>query len=111
MQVTDILGDAGATETLTPGDTVTGISASVYKLASGFMEGRQAIGALITCEGNSANITFDGTDPSAAAATNVGHSFDAGDSYVLRGVQNVLNFKCIDRASGSASKIKVTTYF
>lgn len=111
MQVTDILGDAGATETITPGDVVKGITKAIYEPTSGLFKGRQAIGALITCEDSSANITFDGTAPTAAAGTNVGHSFDAGDSYVIRGTQNVINFQCIDRASGSASKIKVTTYF
>lgn len=111
MLVREILGDAGATENITPGDTATGITASKRCPTSGLYKGMTAAGALITCESNSVNFTFDGTDPTAAAGTNVGHSLGDSDSIVIRGQTNVANFKCIDRVSGSAATVKVTTLF
>lgn len=110
MIVTDILGDAGVGETLAPADTATGITATIYKQIIHGAE-MSAIGALLTCEAETVNITFDGTAPTAAAGTNVGHAFSAGESYVIRSGPNVRNFKCIDRVSGSAGKVKVTPFF
>jgi hypothetical protein len=110
MIVTDILGDAGAIEDITPGNTSTGIAATVYRQA---IHGavKLATGALVTCEDETANIAFDGTAVTAAAGTNYGHAFAAGESYVLRGINNVKNFRCIDRVASSASTIKVTPFF
>jgi hypothetical protein len=110
MQVTDILGDAGAPETITPGDTATGITDTIYRQTIHGAE-KLAIGALLTCEDETVNMTFDGTAPTAAAGTNVGHAFSAGESYVLRGTNNVKNWKCIDRVSLSAGSVKVTPFF
>lgn len=111
MIVTDILGDAGAVESIAPGDTATGISASNYATANIHGVEKLATGALLTCEDQTVNITFDGTAPTAAAGTNVGHAFAAGESYVIRGIHNVKNFKCIDRVSGSTGTVKVTVFF
>jgi hypothetical protein len=110
MIVTDILGDAGAIENITPGDTATGI-ASNKVVATIHGAEKQAIGALITCEDNTVHITFDGTAPTATAGTNVGHPLSAGDSYVIRSGPNVRNFQCIDAVSGSAGTVKVTVFF
>lgn len=110
MIVTDLLGDAGTPETITPGDTATGISATIYNQTIHGVK-KLAIGALLTCEDNTAKITFDGTAPTATAGTDVGHEFASGESYVIRGTENVKNFLCIDNVSGSASKIQVTPFF
>ncbi len=110
MIVTDILGDAGGIENIAPGDVVTGITSTLYQKVVHGVE-MSAIGALITCEDETVHITFDGTPPTAAAGTNIGHALSAGDSYVLRSGPNVRNFQCIDAVSGSAGTIKVTVFF
>jgi hypothetical protein len=110
MIVTDMLGDAGQYENITPGDVVTGITASLLN-ASIHGSTQQAIGALITCEDQTVHFTIDGTAPTAIAGTNVGHALAAGDSYVIRGISNLRNFKCIDAVSASAGTVKVTVFF
>ena len=110
MQVTDILGDAGAYEAITPGDTAAGIdkdnlNADVHGAT------KQAIGALITGEDETVNFTLHGTTPTAAAGTDVGHALAAGESYVIRGISNLRNFQCIDLVSGSAGTVKATIFF
>lgn len=105
------MASPGAHETLTPGDTATGITAAIIKPTSDSFSGIYAIGALITVESNTINFCIDGSTPSAAAGTNLGHKMDAGQSYYVEDQRGVANFKCIDRVSGSASKVKVTTFF
>lgn len=102
----------GAHETLTPGDTATGITAAIIQpTASDMFKNIHAQGALITVESNTINFCIDGTTPTAAAGTNAGHQMDAGQSYMIESPYGVAKFKCIDRISGSASKVKVTTFF
>jgi hypothetical protein len=110
MQVTDILGDAGAPEAIAPGDTATGITETI-RVQEIHGATKEAIGALLTCEDETVNITFDGTAPTALAGTNVGHAFSAGESYVVRGTHNVKNFQCIDRVSTATGTVKVTPFF
>ena len=110
MQVTDILGDAGAYEAVAPADVATGITPTNLN-ASIYGATKQAIGALITGEGETVNFTLNGTAPTAAAGTNVGHALAAGESYVIRGISNLRNFKCIDRVSGSTGTVKATIFF
>lgn len=108
--VTDILGDAGAYEAIAPADTATGIDPSNYQAVIHGVE-KSAIGALLTCENETVNISFDGTDPTATSGTNVGHKFSAGESYVIRSGPNVRNFRCIDAVSGTTGTVKVTVFF
>ena len=93
-------------ETIAPGDTATGISAAVKTY-----NGKRAIAALITNESNDANYCIDGSTPTAAAGTNVGHQLFGGASIVLYGYDAISQFKSIDRVSGSLSKQKITCYF
>ncbi len=105
---------AGAYETLTPGDapTTTGkITAVIREPTSGEFNKRNAIAALITVESNTINFTIDGTAPTATSGTNAGHKVTSGQSYVIEGAGNVTAFMCIDAVSGSASSVKVTTFF
>lgn len=106
-----MLGDAGEVDTIAPGDTATGITPSKYATTDIHGVKKLATGALLTCEDQTVNITFDGTAPTAAAGTNVGHAFAAGESYVIRGIHNVKNFQCIDRVSGTTGTVKVTLFF
>ena len=105
------MASPGAHETLTPGNTATGITSTVILPTSGDFIAIHAIGALITVESNSINFCIDGSTPTAAAGTNVGHQMNAGQSYYIEDQRGVVKFKCIDRVSGSASKVKVTTFF
>lgn len=111
MQYMEILGDPGTTETITPGNTATGITKLIRAPASGLYQGLEAKAARITCEANTINFTEDGTAPTAAAGTNVGHALTANSEYTIRGVSNVRNFLCIDRVAGNVGVIKVTCFF
>ena len=111
MIVTEILGDGATYEKITPGDTATGFASAVLSPTSGLYKGMTAKGALITCQGNTQQFTFNGTAPTAAAGTDYGHPIDAGQSYTIRGANNVRNFRTIDRVSGSAGSIKGTLLF
>ena len=105
------VGEAGGYENLTPGDVVTSVTSTVRVPTSGTFAGIPAWGLLVAVEDNDINFTFDGTDPTAAAGTNIGFQAGNGDSFFLYGISNVKNFKCIDRVSGSAAVVKVTPYF
>jgi len=107
----EIIGDAGAYETITPGDTATGITKSVRQPTTGAYAGLSAVAALITVEANTVTVAFDGSTPTNAAGTNLGHKLAATDSLFLRGVKAVQNFKCVDTVSLSAGVVKVTLYF
>lgn len=110
MIVTDILGDAGGYEKIAPGNAATGIAPAQYQKIVHGVE-MSAIGALLTCEGETVNITFDGTDPEALADDNIGHAFSAGESYLVRSGPNVRRFRCIDRVSGALGTVKATIFF
>ena len=110
MQVTDILGDAGAYEAIAPGDTAARIDkANLNTEIHGAVQ--QAIGALITGEDETVNFTLHGTAPTAASGTDIGHALAAGESYVIRGISNLRNFQCIDLVSGFTGTVKVTVFF
>jgi hypothetical protein len=110
MIVTDILGDGGGYENITPEDTATGIDPAQYQKVIHGVE-MSAIGALLTCEDETVHITFHGTDPTAASGTNIGHPLAAGNSYVVRSGPNVRNFRCIDAVSGAKGTVKATVFF
>lgn len=111
MYVFDTPGDAGTMETITPGDTATGITKTIRHPISGVGANTEATGALLSVEDNTINFSIDGTTPTNKAGTNVGHKMDANQSYVIRGVQAVKDFKCVDRVSSSAGVVKVTPFF
>ena len=67
--------------------------------------------ALITAETAAINFTIDGTIPTLAAGTNVGHNMSAGQSYVVRGYQNIRKFQCINSANGNNAVVKYTLFF
>ncbi len=105
--------NAGAHESLTPGDTATGITAAIKKPTSGAFTDIEASAALITVEDNNARFTVDGTTPTNSNGTSAdtGHLITAGQNTMIEGLRSVDKFKIIDAVSGSASIIKVTTYF
>lgn len=101
----------GAYEKITPGNSSTGITAAILQPTSGIFKGKHAVGALITVETNTVNVTLEGTAATAAAGTNAGHAMTDGQSKVLESPHECKSFRCIDRVSGSAGIVKVTTYF
>ena len=105
--------DAGAHESISPGDTATGITAAILSPASGELKNITALAALITVEDNSIRICYDGTTPTNSNGTSadVGHKLDAGQNYLIEGGTSVKNFKCIDAATGVNAVVKVTTHF
>ena len=107
MYTLDVLGRPEKFESIVPGDTSTGISVGNLTSATN----QQACAALVTVEAQSINYSLHGTAPTAAAGTNVGHQLKAEETLILRGIDEVKNFRCIDRVSGSASTVKVTIYF
>lgn len=104
-------GDPGAIEEITPGDTATGPSDSTIRPTSGIHQDLQAKTALVVVEDNAINFTIDGTSPTAEAGTDVGITMAAGQNTVLYGHNAIRNFLCIDRVSGSASKVKFQPFF
>ena len=108
--VTEIPGIASGHEIITPGDVSTGITAGLLTPASGSFNAMNAVAGLITAENQTMHFTLDGTAPTAAAGTDLGHDLAAGDSYMIRGKTNMANFRIIDRVSGSAGQLKVTVF-
>jgi len=106
-KVSDVIGNPEQHETITPGDTATGISAGLKVLA----DGENAEGALVTVEDNAINFCIHGASATAASGTNVGHELGAGQSVVLKSQGEVSNFNCIDRVSGNVGIVKVTVYY
>ena len=110
----EVLGylSAGAHESISPGDTATGITAAIKQPTSGEFKGQSAVTALITVEDNSARFAVDGTTPTNSNGTSAdtGHLITAGQSYVAEGM-GVSAFSVIDAVSGSVAVIKVTTLF
>ena len=106
-------GKAGPQERITPGDTATGITASVRHPTSGTYKGIDARAALLQNISNyDALICFDGTDPAqAGASAAVGLEFSAGATFLVQGVGEVKNLRIIDKTSGSATTVVVQPYF
>jgi len=99
--VRSIIGTAWDAENITPGDVATGITAALLV---------DSVAALIQVTDQTAHISFDGVAPTAAAGTNIGHEYTAGQTLTVFGAKNLSNFRCIDAVSGSASIVKVTVY-
>jgi len=93
-----------AYESITPGDTATGITQSNLSTSGG----SPARAMLVTCEAETVNFTIHGTDPTAAAGTNIGHALEAGQSVLIEGRGSIDKFTVIDRVSGSAGTVKLT---
>lgn len=105
--ITVLAGDLIGSETITPGNTATGISDDLLETTEGLPVKR----ALISIEGNTIHMQTDPSrPPTAKSGTNVGHSMLAEMSFILEGQKGCRAFKCIDRVSGSAGIVKVSTY-
>lgn len=72
-------------------------------------KGMQAKAALISVITNTALVGLAGSKPNQTAL--IGHSMIANSSIVLRNIEAVRRFKCVDYASGSASVLNATYFF
>jgi hypothetical protein len=80
-------------------------STSKYRIDSNldFMLAKEA---LIDVETYAIRFRIDGVSPTAS----VGHYLASGQSMVLKGMDNLRKFRCIDTAAG-ASSVKITVFF
>jgi hypothetical protein len=109
-QVFDYEGVASQYEALTPTASTTFTSSKVCSTASG--GGTVcAKAALISVETGGIRFTLDGTTPTTTASTAVGHLIASGDSYVVRGYENIKNFKCIQAVTATGGVVKVTFFY
>jgi len=72
---------------------------------------KEAKSALITVETASIRFTMDGTTPTVTEGTGAGHILDVGQSYVVRGVEAVRNFRCINAVASSGASVKSSYFF
>jgi hypothetical protein len=101
-------GEAHGFESLATG-TAIGFTTSYLNLAS--IGGVPMRAALITVETADIRFTLDGTTPTITAGTAVGHLAASGQSYVVRGYDNIRNFKCINAVAGSGAVVKCTFFY
>lgn len=109
-----ILGTTGAaTENLA---TVNGIAMPCDKLNVGsYVSGMQAKTALLTIETQAARFSLDGLPPTPATHANGwvsrGIPMATGTSYLIRGINNIKNFKICNSAAGSNTRWTVVCFF
>jgi hypothetical protein len=53
---------------------------------------------------------YPGTNPTAIAGTDYGHQMDAGQSYVVRGYNNIRKFKCINAVASNGAIVKYSLF-
>jgi hypothetical protein len=110
-QVFDNEGVAAQYETLTPVAS-TGFTSSKSCVTDSTGSSRVcAKAALISVETGGIRFTLEGTTPTTTASTSVGHLMAVGDSYVIRGFENIQNFKCIQAVTATGGVVKVTYFY
>lgn len=104
MVVFSMEGEAGNFETLSSITASTGCTNSLLKNSTG-----QPCKCLyITVETADIRMTFDGTTPTTTATTAVGHLVTYGSNFIIKGWENIRNFRCINAVAASGSVVKVT---
>ncbi len=104
-------GVAADFETITPGNTPTGFSVSKIAPVKDARAGLRAQAALVSVETNSITFCINGIAPTQTSGSAVCHRMDAGQSYMVRGEENVAKFLCIDRVSGNTATVRATYFF
>jgi hypothetical protein len=99
--------NAGAGEMLTTLTSAKGITSTVRLPTTGTYLGKQAQSALIRVETASIRFWLSGTSPT----TSLGVLMDAGDSYLITGAEDVINFKCINASGGNGAVVGVIPFF
>ena len=68
--------------------------------------------ALITVETADIRFTMDGTTPVVTATGGgVGHLMVSGQSYVVRGWENIRNFRCINAVASSGAVVRASYFY
>lgn len=68
--------------------------------------------ALITVETADIRFTLDGTTPVVTATGGgVGHLMVSGQSYVVRGWENIRQFRCINAVGSSGAVVRATFFY
>jgi hypothetical protein len=96
-------------------ETLTGTGTGTVAIIQDFIElhkyGQHPKAALIAAETYPLNITISGTTPTVAAGTNHGITLAAGNTWMIRGVQNVRNFRAINTVASSGAIMKYVLFF
>ena len=95
-------------ETLTGTGTGTVV---IYQDFRTIMPASPAKAALISVETAAINFAQSGALAGTAAASNIGHKMDAGQSYVVRGWSNIKIFSAINFVNGSGSILKYSLFY
>lgn len=98
------------------GETLTGTSTGTVAIAQAPIAIPRPIpphpkALLITVETAPVHVTLSGTTPTATAGTNHGTTLTAGQSWVIRGIDNIRNFKVINETNANNALLKYALYF
>ena len=87
-----------------------GFTSTYFRYPSDF--GAQMKAALITVETADIRFTMDGTTPVVTATGGgVGHLMVSGQSYVVRGWENIRNFRCINAVASSGAVVRCSFFY
>jgi hypothetical protein len=106
-------GEAMGHEKLSTITTSTGFTSTFYMRARGGT-GQGTIpckAVLITVETGDIRITMDGTTPVVTGATQAGHLVTTGQNYVIRGWENIRNFRCINAVNANGAVVQCTFFY
>ena len=101
------LGDT----TLTGGITGGTITINAAQEFIPILPRTQPKAALIVAEGFAVNFTLCGSVPTVTAGTNYGITLSAGQSYVIRGFNNIRRFSCINSVASSGALLKIQLFY
>ena len=99
-----------AAETIT-GATSTGTVVIAQGLIALALGNPHPKALLVVIEVASIKCTISGQAPTATAGTNYGVNMDAGQSRVIRGVNNIANFKAINAVNANGAILKYELYY
>lgn len=100
---------------MSTGETLTGgTSTGTVAIAQDFIpiiSHAKPRAALVTVEIAPIKFAMSGTNPTATSGTNFIHQMDSGQSYVVRGYNNIRKFKCINAVASNGAIVKYSLYF
>jgi len=97
-------------ETIT-GGTSTGTAVIAQDLIALALGNPHPKALLIAIETAAIKCTISGQEPTATAGTNYGVHMDAGQSRVIRGINNIKNFKAINAVNANSAILKWELYY
>ena len=102
-------GECKAYESLATTASI-GFTSTYFRYPSDF--GAPMKAALITVETADIRFTMDGTTPVVTATGGgVGHLMVSGQSYVVRGWENIRNFRCINAVASSGAVVRCSFFY